>query len=106
VTHALHTQFDLATSDIRFPTNASNIFNKLAPHQDDFFLQNGFSKMLDVTTEIVYLPLKPGLDLSADENKQQWKDTLGTIKRQPGVVRVLWGRQIENPNTVQLVVGM
>jgi hypothetical protein len=70
------------------------------------FFHNVISKMLDVTTEIVYLPLKPNLDLSADEKKQQWEDTLDTIKRQPGVVRVLWGRQIENPNTVQLVVGM
>ncbi|EUC32585.1 hypothetical protein COCCADRAFT_37528 [Bipolaris zeicola 26-R-13] len=60
--------------------------------------------MLDVTTEVVYLPFKTGLDLSAGEKKEIWEDVLSTIKRQPGAIRVLWGRQIEHPDTVQLVI--
>ena len=62
--------------------------------------------MLDVTTEVVYLPLKTGLDLSAGKEKEQWEDILSTIKRQPGAIRILWGKQIEHPDTVQLVIGM
>lgn len=62
--------------------------------------------MLDVTTEVVYLPFKTGLDLSAGEKKEIWEDVLSTIKRQPGAIRVLWGRQIEHSDTVQLVIGM
>lgn len=62
--------------------------------------------MLDVTTEVVYLPFRTGLDLSMGEKKEHWEDTLNTIKRQPGAIRVLWGRQIEHPDTIQLVIGM
>ncbi|KAH7558333.1 hypothetical protein J3E72DRAFT_436322 [Bipolaris maydis] len=61
--------------------------------------------MLDVTTEVVYLPFRTGLDLSMGEKKEHWEDTLNTIKRQPGAIRVLWGRQIEHPDTIQLVIA-
>ncbi|USP73439.1 hypothetical protein yc1106_00713 [Curvularia clavata] len=62
--------------------------------------------MSDTTTEVVYLLLKSGLDISAGEKKIQWEDGLSTIMKQPGAKRVLWGRQIEDPDTVQMIIGM
>lgn len=61
--------------------------------------------MTDIMTEVIYLPLKSGLDISAGEIKIQWDDALDTIAKQPGAKRVLWGRQIEDQDTVQMIVG-
>lgn len=61
--------------------------------------------MTDLTTEIVYVPLKPGLDLSAGEMRTHWDDSLGILARQPGVKRVLWGRQVEDPNMAHMIIG-
>ncbi|KAG9191776.1 hypothetical protein G6011_10510 [Alternaria panax] len=55
-------------------------------------------------TEIVYLPMKPSLDLSSGEAKEVWESTLSTIAKQPGCQALYWGRQIENPDTVQMLV--
>jgi heme-degrading monooxygenase HmoA len=60
--------------------------------------------MADMTAEVLNLPLKPGLDLSAEETKLQWEDCLGTLVAQPGARRVLWGRQVEDQDTVHVVV--
>ena len=57
-------------------------------------------------TEVVYMPMKPGLDLSSGEAKEVWDSTLSTIAKQPGCKALYWGRQIENPDTVQMLVGM
>lgn len=57
-------------------------------------------------TEVVYLHMKPGLDLSLGEAKEVWQSTLSTIAKQPGCKALYWGRQIENPDTVQMLVGM
>jgi hypothetical protein len=50
--------------------------------------------------------MKPGLDLSSGETKEIWESTLRTIAKQPGVKAVYWGRQIESPDTVQILVGV
>jgi len=60
--------------------------------------------MSENATEIVYIPMKPGLDLSTDEAKETWESTLSTIAKQPGAKALYWGRQIENPDTVQMAV--
>jgi hypothetical protein len=52
------------------------------------------------------MPMKPGLDLSLGETKEVWDSTLSTIAKQPGCKALYWGRQIENPDTVQMLVGM
>jgi len=61
--------------------------------------------MSENATEVVYIPMKPGLDLSSGEAKGTWESTLSTIAKQPGVKALYWGRQIENPDTVQMAVG-
>jgi hypothetical protein len=58
--------------------------------------------MSELATEIVYLPLKPNLDLDTNAT---WAKTLTTIAQQPGVKAAYWGRQIENPDTVQMAIG-
>ena len=63
------------------------------------------SKMSDPVTEIAYLPLKPDLDLTSGDIKEVWQSTLRTIASQPGFKTGYWGKQIENPDTVQLVIG-
>ncbi|KAI4664885.1 uncharacterized protein J4E79_003184 [Alternaria viburni] len=60
--------------------------------------------MSENATEIVYIPMKPGLDLSSGEAKETWESTLSTIAKQPGAKALYWGRQIENPETVQMAV--
>ncbi|KAH8644959.1 hypothetical protein IG631_02423 [Alternaria alternata] len=57
-------------------------------------------------TEVVYLHMKPGLDLSSGEAEEAWQSTLSTIAKQPGCKALYWGRQIENPDTIQMLVGM
>lgn len=61
--------------------------------------------MSGTTTEVVYLKLKPGLDLSAGKTKEDWEALLSTIKKQPGAKKLVWGRQIEHPDIVQIVEG-
>ncbi|KAF1938611.1 hypothetical protein EJ02DRAFT_19105 [Clathrospora elynae] len=60
--------------------------------------------MSDQVTEIAYLPLKAGLDLESGDAKSAWEDAIGTIVKQPGFKAFFWGKQIENPDIVQIVV--
>ncbi|EDU49368.1 ABM domain containing protein [Pyrenophora tritici-repentis] len=60
--------------------------------------------MSEPITEVAYLPLKPSLDLSSGEAKEVWQSTLRTIASQPGFKTGYWGKQIENPDTLQLVI--
>ena len=62
--------------------------------------------MTDAITEIVYLPLKPNLNLESGEKKKVLDDTLDTIASQHGLKSLVWGRQIENPDMLEIVVGM
>ncbi|RMZ70146.1 nuclear pore complex subunit [Pyrenophora seminiperda CCB06] len=62
-------------------------------------------KMSYPVAEVAYLPLKPSLDLSSGKIKEAWQSTLRTIASQPGFKTGYWGRQIENPDTLQLVIG-
>ncbi|KAE8824177.1 hypothetical protein PTNB85_08733 [Pyrenophora teres f. teres] len=61
--------------------------------------------MSEPVTEVAYLPLKPSLDLSSGETKEAWQSALRTIASQPGFKTGYWGKQIENPDTLQLVIG-
>jgi len=61
--------------------------------------------MTDAVTEIVYLPLKPNLDLSASEHKAVLDDTLDTIARRKGLKSLVWGRQVEKPDVLEIVQG-
>ena len=55
--------------------------------------------------EIAYVKLIPGTDPSEGDAQRIMQETLQTIVSQPGVKNLYWGRQIENPDTYQLVVG-
>jgi len=54
--------------------------------------------------EIAIIQLKPGTDLEVGETGKIWSETLDTIKSQQGCKGVYWGRQIEHPDTAQLLV--
>ncbi len=58
-------------------------------------------------SEIAILPLvseAPIEDPSSDAGKV-WKSTLDTVMAQDGYQRAYWGRQVESPDTLELVVG-
>ena len=61
--------------------------------------------MADAITEIVYLPLKPNLDLSSGDHKAVLDDTLNTIARQKGLTSLVWGRQVEKLDVLEIVQG-
>ena len=56
-------------------------------------------------TEIAYIPLVPGTDLKTGETHEIWQKTLQTIAAQPGCQSLYWGKQLENPDTVQFAIG-
>lgn len=61
--------------------------------------------MTDSVVEIVYLPLKAGTDVENGDGKSVWQDTVKTVGSQPGVKSLFWGLQIENKDTLQMLVG-
>jgi hypothetical protein len=56
-------------------------------------------------TEIVYVPLKAGVDLESLSNKPVFEECLNTIANQAGVKAFYWGRQIEHPDVLQMLIG-
>ena len=58
-------------------------------------------------TEIAVLPLVSGAEIEDPSTPAGtvWKSTLDTIHAQSGVQRIYWGRQIENPSNLDLLVG-
>lgn len=61
--------------------------------------------MSEQTVEIVYLPLRAGLDLESGAAKSAWDSTLATVAKQPGLKMLFWGRQIEDKSVAQIVAG-
>ncbi|KAF2121961.1 hypothetical protein BDV96DRAFT_537006 [Lophiotrema nucula] len=55
-------------------------------------------------TEIAILPIPASVDLASGDSGKIWTDTLTTITSQAGAIAAYWGRQIEHPDVVQLVV--
>lgn len=56
-------------------------------------------------TEIVYIQLKSGIDLDDPSNKAILEECIGTIARQAKIDALFFGRQVENPDVLQMVVG-
>lgn len=56
-------------------------------------------------TEVAFIPIKPGTDLSTGDAQKIWNGTLRTITSQPGCQAMHWGREVERPDMVHLVVG-
>lgn len=61
--------------------------------------------MSDRVFEIVYIPLKPNTDLTSGESAEIFNDGLVTVSSQPGARDIYWGRQIERPDTIDLIIG-
>lgn len=58
-------------------------------------------------TEIATLPLAAGATIE-DPNSSAgkvWQSTLDTVSAQDGYQRAYYGREVENPSVVQLLVG-
>ena len=63
--------------------------------------------MATPVTECAYITLKPGIDLEGDTSEAQvWQESLATIGAQDGYQRCYYGRQLENPNIVMLLIGI
>ncbi|KAF2685524.1 hypothetical protein K458DRAFT_416757 [Lentithecium fluviatile CBS 122367] len=60
--------------------------------------------MSSPVTEIAYMPLVAGTDLTTGDAKLIWDGMLKTIAAQPGCKSVYWGLQVENPDIAQLAI--
>lgn len=58
-------------------------------------------------TEIATLPLDAGANLEDPQSSSSkiWQSALDTISQQDGYQRLYWGRQVENPQIMMLLVG-
>ncbi|KAH8727141.1 hypothetical protein GQ44DRAFT_128633 [Phaeosphaeriaceae sp. PMI808] len=56
-------------------------------------------------TEVVYMHLKPGLDLESGEGAAVLEDSLKVLEKQEGLKTLYYGRQIEHPDILQMVVA-
>lgn len=59
----------------------------------------------EATTEVIVIPLLPGLDLDTGDAKGIWDSTLSTIADQPGYQKMFYGRQVEHPDTLQICIS-
>jgi hypothetical protein len=59
-----------------------------------------------MATEVVYIPLKEGLDIGSGDDKALLESTLSTIGKQKGLKSLYWGLQIEDQNVLQMCIGM
>lgn len=59
-------------------------------------------------TQILYVDIPPSSDLGniSTELGQIWAKLLDSIASSPGFVRLYWGRRLEEPEKVQLHIGM
>ena len=68
-----------------------------------------FAKMssLPVVTEIGFLSLKPDTSIDAPDSAagKTWKSVVDALLAQDGAKRLHWGRQVENPNLVEWLLG-
>ncbi|KAF8850345.1 hypothetical protein BDZ45DRAFT_633090 [Acephala macrosclerotiorum] len=56
-------------------------------------------------TEIVYITLKPGIELEGTSaSAQAWADIIATLQRQDGYQRLYYGRTVENPNLLIMMI--
>jgi hypothetical protein len=59
-------------------------------------------------TEIVLLSLKPGLDIETpgSEGEESGRYIFTTISSQPGCQRVSYGREVEKPDVLEVIIGV
>jgi hypothetical protein len=57
-------------------------------------------------TEIAYISLKPGIQLTgSSDGAKAWADTIKTIQAQDGYQRLHWGVSLENESLLMLLIG-
>jgi hypothetical protein len=61
--------------------------------------------MSQAVTEISYIPLKPGTDFEKGDDKTTFDNVIATITKQKGVTTVYGGRQVEDQDVLQVIVG-
>jgi len=61
----------------------------------------------DEATEVAFLPLIPGVDIDNEKSfdYKVWKDCLVTLSEQEGFIKSLYGRQVENKDMLQWMIG-
>ena len=59
----------------------------------------------EATTEIVMIPLLPGLDLDTGDAKEILDSIFSTIADQPGYQKIFYGRQVEHPDILQACIS-
>lgn len=61
-----------------------------------------------MTTEIIYLNIDPEKNLGdrSTEAGQRWAASLDLIETVDGFRRLYWGRRLEEPEKVQLHIGL
>jgi hypothetical protein len=58
-------------------------------------------------TEIAYISLKPGIQLTgSSDGAKAWADTIKTIQAQDGYQRLHWGVSLENESLLMLLIGI
>lgn len=59
-------------------------------------------------TEIAVFPLNAGVNLDDPKSASGaiWQSTLDTVSQQDGYQRLYWGRQIENPQILTILIGI
>lgn len=82
-----------------------NFSNWLERYQSTVFRQISFP-MAPQATEIAYITLKPGVELEGTSaSAQAWQESIATIQRQEGYQRLYYGRTIESPDILILMIG-
>jgi hypothetical protein len=57
-------------------------------------------------TEIAYITLKPGVELTGTTSSAQaWTETIRTIQAQEGYQRLHWGVSLEDETLLMLLIG-
>jgi hypothetical protein len=58
-------------------------------------------------TEIAYITLKPGVELTGTTSSAQaWAETIRTIQAREGYQRLHWGVSLENESLLMLLIGI
>jgi len=61
--------------------------------------------MAQFVLEIVNLPIPATTDLESGPAAERWQEALTIGAGTPGCLAIFWGRQIENPNVVDVVIS-
>ena len=63
--------------------------------------------MVHPATEVAISPVRADATIEAPDSEagKAWQEFLKILLAQEGIQRVHWGRQVEDPNVVEMLVG-